>query len=181
VLHRLEEPQELQRALDAAGSLLRARLPKAAGTQTPNESDWSVFEKYVPHVLALHTAYAGSGPALKGTMQFASLLSDIDMFLWERMIGGEGVPSLETALQILERPQFSGRAVDVMKSDIHVVLGILYCFQGLRSRKDEILHKQEQKSFAKSCIWSCRPRKLRARMKFVSTTPEPTWLSAWLR
>ncbi|KAJ8130102.1 hypothetical protein O1611_g3529 [Lasiodiplodia mahajangana] len=146
VLHRLdEEPHELQSAFNAASSLLRVRLPRASGTQIPNESDWSVFEKYVPHVLALHRAYSGSGPGLKGSVQFASLLSDIGMFLWERMLGDEGIPSLRTALQILERPEFSGRAVDVMRSDIHVVLGILYCFQGLSSRKDEIMHRQQAK------------------------------------
>ncbi|KAI0411746.1 hypothetical protein F5X98DRAFT_380446 [Xylaria grammica] len=144
VLHRLdEEPKELQSAFDATSSLLR-----------------SVFEKYVPHVLALHRAYAGSGPGLKGSIQFASLLSDIGMFLWERMLGEDGVPSLRTALQILERSEFSGREVDVMRSDIHVVLGILYCFQGLSSRKDEIMHRQRAKELREKLHLELDPMKV---------------------
>lgn len=128
---------------DRTLQMLRKCFPNQSPIAVPVNSRWTVYERYLPHVLALHKFYKGSKPEIKGTAVFAELCGDAGYYMWDRNLGWEGIAILETAEEICLQKENLG--LRPLRANIGEAIGSLLNTIGIselhRARKlfDDIL------------------------------------------
>jgi hypothetical protein len=114
-----------QAVFDQAVALVREAFPQSNPLQQPTPESWSEYQKLLPHLHALHEVYHDPRNHIKGSIDFAQLLLDAGMDQFERGIVHEGLLLLNTAEKVLDASA-SPDDHQVMKADIHAMIGIMY-------------------------------------------------------
>ena len=83
---------------------------------------------------------AAEHTGLDGSVEFARLLSDSGMNLWERGLSKDGLLLLRSAEQILDR---LGANESVMRANIHIIIGLFLTEFGIEHR-EEVASRFEQ-------------------------------------
>lgn len=78
---------------------------------------------------------------MKGSIEFAQLLSDAGINQWERGVTREGLSLLRTAEEVLDSVAFDVN--DVMRADIHTIIGLMYDNTGLSDRREARMRRQK--------------------------------------
>ncbi|KAI0534299.1 hypothetical protein GGR58DRAFT_516246 [Xylaria digitata] len=101
LLFRLDKkPNVRQTVFENAIKLVKKRFPKQSPIGVPINHRWTLYELYIPHVLALHRIYIERQQELRVSANFAYLLCDEGYYMWDRHLGWEGLRILETAEEI---------------------------------------------------------------------------------
>ena len=109
--------------------IIRNAFPVQSPIGVPLNNKWSIYERYLPHVLTLHTMYSGTNPPLTGTVSFADLLCDAGYYMWDRNMGLKGVGILETAGKICLLDK--NRHLRRLRANIGVAIGSLWNTVGI--------------------------------------------------
>lgn len=137
-----------QQVFERATKLVRKNFPVQSPIGVPVNHRWAIYESYLPHVLTLHAVYLSSKPELYGTVQFADLLCDAGYYMWDRHLGREGIPVLETAERICLQDE--NKHLRRLRANIGVALGSLLNTVGISELQravmlfDEILTLRQE-------------------------------------
>lgn len=120
-----QEKREQQIVFDRAVALVREVFPQANPLQQPTPSNWSEYQKLLPHLHALRDVYNDSAPDIKGGLDFAQLLLDAGADQFERGITHEGLLLLETSETVLDASSHDSPEGSLnMKADIHAMISM---------------------------------------------------------
>lgn len=122
-----KDPQNREKVFRQAFMLVRKKFPTPSPIQVPEPHKWPVYIKYVPHILSLRKVFTESVIRLAPSAEFARLLSDGGMSLWERAKTNESLQLLRSAESILN--QISSNE-EMLKADINLIIGNLLEGQG---------------------------------------------------
>jgi tetratricopeptide (TPR) repeat protein len=148
-----KDPQNREKVFRQAFMLVRKKFPTPSPIQVPEPHKWPVYIKYVPHILSLRKVFVESVVRIAPTAEFARLLSDGGMSLWERARTNESLELLRSAESILD--QISSHE-DMLRANIHVIIGILIEGQGFTHVPESLDRFQKA---------------LKARLEYQKTTP----------
>lgn len=138
LLFRLDHDKNLrQNVFERTMKIIRNAFPVQSPIGVPVNDKWSIYERYLPHVLTLHTMYVGTKPPLKETSGFADLLCDAGYYMWDRNIGLEGIGILETADKICLLEE--NRHLRRLRANIGVAIGSLWNTIGISKLHQTIL------------------------------------------
>ncbi|KAH7000615.1 hypothetical protein EDB80DRAFT_114451 [Ilyonectria destructans] len=118
-----KDPESRQKVFERAMKLIRKCFPVQSPIGVPVNHRWATYERYLPHVLALHTIYVDSKPEMRGSAEFADLICDAGYYMWDRNLGWEGIPILETAEKICLLDE--NRHLRRLRANIGVAIGSL--------------------------------------------------------
>lgn len=156
ILNRLDQdPDSRQKAFDKAFQAIRDVFPKyPEGSRSIDL--WPEAEKYLPQVMSLNAAYRRSDPPIKAGIEYATLLCDASMFLWEQSLPHDGVPLLMTAEQVctLALPHDSCSPV---LAQVLTTLASFLDYVGIEGRKQAVEYQQ---------------RVINLRQRYLDQTPE---------
>jgi tetratricopeptide (TPR) repeat protein len=125
LLFRLDRDKTVrQNVFERTMKIIRNAFPVQSPIGVPVNDKWSIYERYLPHVLTLHTMYSSTNPPLTGTASFADLLCDAGYYMWDRNMGLEGIPILETAGKICLLDE--NRHLRRLRANIGVAIGSLW-------------------------------------------------------
>ncbi|KIW70019.1 hypothetical protein PV04_02330 [Phialophora macrospora] len=135
---------------------LRGVFPKQSALGEPITKEWSVYEKYLQHVISLWDMWQRASPQPEADVRFAELLSDAGNYMWERNFTAEALPLLKDADELCQKLEGSQerykqyhRAPSIYASIIDVIgsfeldIGISTREQG-KDRKTRTLKLREQ-------------------------------------
>lgn len=115
--------------------LVRKAFPVQSPIGVPVNHKWDIYERYMPHVLALHTIYLGSkdeSNSIHGTAELADLLCDAGYYMWDRNMVEEGMKILDTADKICRLPE--NLHLRRLRANIGVAIGSLLNDVGISVR-----------------------------------------------
>ncbi|PVH72724.1 hypothetical protein DL98DRAFT_659889 [Cadophora sp. DSE1049] len=137
---RLDKDSALRyEVFERAVAAVRKLTPSASPIQFPNPKLWADFEKAVPQILGLETAFAHSQPSIQGSVAFAQLLYDAAFNTWERESSQDGLRLLTTALAVLN--DLNNDPDGKLRADIHVMVGVICDNIGISKRAEAIHHR----------------------------------------
>jgi tetratricopeptide (TPR) repeat protein len=132
-----------QRVFDQAVALVRENFPQSNPLQQPTPEKWSEYQKLLPHLHALRDVFHASKGQIKGSIDFAQLLSDAGMDQFERGITREGLLLLNTAERVLDDSSDPNHeAHQVMKADINAMIAIMYDDFGIEKRREAFVRRE---------------------------------------
>lgn len=135
-----QDRSKQQTVFDQAVALVREVFPHSNPLQQPAPEKWSDCQRLLPHLHAFHDVYNKSKPRIVGSLDFAQLLLDAGMDQFERGITHEGLLLLKTAEDVLNAS--SPEEHQVMKADIHAMIGIMYDNTGIEQRKEAFTRRK---------------------------------------
>lgn len=135
-----KDKSKQQIVFDQAVALVREVFPRSNPLQQPMPDQWSECQRLLPHLHALHDVYHRYKPAIKGSTDFAQLLSDAGMDQFERGITHEGLLLTRTAEEVLDA--CSPHDHQVMRADIHAMIAIMYDNTGIGERKEGLKRRK---------------------------------------
>lgn len=135
-----KDPEKQQSTFDRAISLVSEVFPRASPVQHP-QNLWSEFQRLLPHVHSLRDVYRASKNKIKGSVDFARILSDAGINQWDRGVTREGLLLLRTAEEVLDSISFDPN--DTMRADIHIILGLMYDNTGISNRQEAIERREK--------------------------------------
>ncbi|KKY18839.1 putative transcriptional xre family [Diplodia seriata] len=105
---------------------------------------WPAYEKTIPHIVSLTTALRQANPPMKGSVDFAQLLYDAGMSMWDRSGTKDAIVLLQTAESILDQLDFdlNGR----LRADVHCIFGLLNDNAGISQRAESLKRREKQLS-----------------------------------
>ncbi|KAG4415580.1 hypothetical protein IFR04_011300 [Cadophora malorum] len=133
------EIEQRQKSFDMALKMLEAVLPKASALQQPAEGMWPAIEKYLPHIQSIAAAYDRSKPKIAGSVQFAEMLSQYGIDLYDRNLIKIGEILMKTAEEVLDTIDFD--PASSVRTNIHIVIGMYTDTLGI-TRRDEGLERR---------------------------------------
>lgn len=148
-----KDPQNREKVFHQAFMLVRKKFPTPSPIQVPEPHKWPTYIKYVPHILSLQKVFSESVITIAPFAEFARLLSDGGISLWERARTNESLQLLKSAETILD--QISCKE-DMLRANINVIIGILILDQGIACLPESL------ERFKKA--WN-------ARLEFQKATP----------
>lgn len=119
--------------------LLRHRLPMKSSKPTPDPKTRPIFEELSPQVLSLRSHCRWPEPPLEFPVEFARILADVGVYLWQTGLWSDGREVLETAESIINERQVPH--VDQLRRDVVQHLGILNGLGGVSQRKSGMNHR----------------------------------------
>lgn len=134
VLLQLNENElERQKTFDETLHLVRLAFPRQSHVQIPQNENWILSQKALPHAMSLLSVFETSS-GLKGSLLFAELLSDVGNYLWEQSLLRDGLKCLEAA-DTMYQQYASDVQYDVLEhSKIETILGCIHLFLGPEAR-----------------------------------------------
>ena len=123
-----------------AFALIYPQLPLPSKMEISEPKVFHRYVKYVPHVLSLRTHSLWPQPPLKLSLDFAQVLANIGISLWNVGLLKDGVAALETAEGVFK--DLNRDKDDPLMSDIDVPLGIIYDFIGVSRRKEALFRRE---------------------------------------
>jgi tetratricopeptide (TPR) repeat protein len=131
-----QNPSQRQACFMQALALLRTILPRQSAIHAPNEGQWGIYEKYLPHVLSLHKVFEDSksmAPGIDESSELAEIFSDAGRYMWEKRM----VTSALSILQSSERicTNLPSENLLVLRAKTLATISALHCFIGFSGRK----------------------------------------------
>ena len=143
LLYKLDDdPDKRQKQFKCAFELVRQAFPRQSPYRAPVNHLWPIYEKYLPQVISLHTAYSTSVTPLRPFLAFSELLSDAGNYMWERSLTSNAFPILATATKICNQVLEPDDPNPIRTS----VLGVVASFelnQSGRKRASGLAHKEQ--------------------------------------
>ena len=132
ILYKLSpDIESTQNAFRQAFLIVRKATPPPSPIQVPTPALWKAYETALPHIIALEKA--ASKLKLEGSIEFAKLLSDAGINMWERGLAQDGLHLLRSAEQLLDRLHCDEK---LLRSNIHVVIALLVMSMGIEFRQE---------------------------------------------
>jgi tetratricopeptide (TPR) repeat protein len=148
-----KEPQDREKVFRQAYMLVRKKFPTPSPIQIPEPHKWPIYIKYIPHILSLQKVFTESVITLAPSVEFARLLSDGGMSLWERAWTNESLQLLRSAETILNQIKHNE---GMLRANINVIIGLIIEGQGFTHIPESLERFQ----------WA-----LNARLEYQRTTP----------
>ena len=123
-----------QKVFDQAIALIREVFPRSNPLQQPNPNQWAACQRLLPHLHALRDVYYKYASTIKGSIDFAQLLTDAGMDQFERGITKEGLLLLQTAEDVFQAEISDDH--QIMRADIHAMIAIMYDNTGITQRQE---------------------------------------------
>ena len=123
-----------------AFALIYPQLPSPSKIEISEPKMFHRYAKYVPQVISLRTHSLWPQPPLKLSLDFARVLANIGISMWNVGLLKDGMAALETAESILK--DLNHDQDDPLMSDIDVPLGIIYDFVGVSRWKEAFLRRK---------------------------------------
>lgn len=124
---------------DRAFELIRPQLPPASKIEISEPGVFHKYSKYVPQVISLRTHSLWPQPPLKLSLEFARVLANIGIYMWNVGLLKDGIAALETAEDVLKD---LGHDKDDLMSEIDIPLGIIFDFVGVSQRKRALSRRE---------------------------------------
>lgn len=124
-----------------AFTLLRHRLPFKSLNPTPEPNTRPKFEEISPQVLSLRTHCLWPEPPIELPPEFARILADVGVYLWQTGLWLDGRKALETAQGIINKQRVP--AIDPLRRDVLTHLGVLDGMGGVSQRKIGLERREE--------------------------------------
>lgn len=153
VLHRLDTSiTERQQTFARAVALVRQVFPAQSPIGVPVNEKCNICERYLPHVISLHTVFLQSKPPIEPTRKFADLLADAGYYMWDRSLCKDGLIILDTAEKVCT--MLDSEKMGMLRANILVALGSLLNEIGISERARAVAMFKEilfirQEHFAK--------------------------------
>ena len=96
---------------------------------------------YLPQLLSLNRVFATASPEIEGSIEFALLLSDIGLNVWDRGLSDSAKSLLKAAEKVLDSIEWDENSKE--RSDIYVLLGILTDTVGISQRAEGLSYRQK--------------------------------------
>ena len=144
-----------------AFALIQPQLPPPSKSEISDPKLFHRYSKYVPQVISLMTHSLWPQPSLKLSLDFAQVLADIGIFMWNVGLLKDGMAALETAEDVVKDLNLDRESP--LMSDIDVPLGIMCDFIGV-SRRKEALFRRERALDIRARVYGAIPRNDRTVM-----------------
>ena len=142
-------------AFRQAFALIYPQLPLPSKIEISEPKAFDRYAKYVPQVISLRTHSLWPLPPLKLSLEFAQVMANIGIFMWNVGLLKDGMAALETAEDVLK--DVNHDRDDPLMSDIDLPLGIIYDFVGV-SRRKEALYRRKRALDIRSRAYDAIPR-----------------------
>lgn len=158
----LDQPEQYNMAFLRALLMLRAVFPRQDAGSSPSNDKWPLYEKYYLHVISLHAAYKQSleySPQQEIVkdcpIEFATLLSDVANYMYERYLIKDAFKILDTADAIFNKC-LGTESIDPERIQALYLRASIELNYGITRRADGIAHKEHivklrTARFAKVC------------------------------
>ncbi|KAI4924849.1 uncharacterized protein J4E92_006885 [Alternaria infectoria] len=142
VLHKLDQdPAHRKVFFERACYLLGRVFPRPSPLQQPESEKWPQIEAYLPQLLTLESAFLRAQPPIKGSLDFAVLLSSVGLNVWDRGLSNDAKSLMLTAEKVLDSIGWDRWAME--RSDIYVILGILTDTVGITQRTEGLQYREK--------------------------------------
>lgn len=129
--------------------LIRAVFPRQDAGSSPTNDKWPLYEKYYLHVISLHAAYKQSveysiqQEIVKDCpIEFATLLSDVANYMYERYLIKDAFKILDTADAIFNKC-LGAESIDPERIQALYLRASIELNYGITRRADGIAHKEQ--------------------------------------
>ncbi|CAI4214350.1 unnamed protein product [Parascedosporium putredinis] len=132
-----QEEGRLQQVFDVAVTLTRRLFPRQSPVQFPQNDIWEKCERYSPQVMSIMSMHQSAAQAPQCSIEYATLLSDLSNYLYERNIFEAALrasDAAETACEVFTSSHESIRA------DIHTLSGAVRDTYGIPHRQKTLYH-----------------------------------------
>lgn len=129
-------------AFNHAFTLIKEGTPTVSPLQIPEPEHWPAFQKYVPQILQLRMHCIWPEPPVELPINFAKILSDMGIYMWQVGILTDGSAALHTAIDILDNHKVS--RMDPLRGDIAAILKTLTRWVGVSQIERCIQHGKEE-------------------------------------
>lgn len=103
--------------------------------------EWEKTRTHLPQLLSLRRAYARSAPRISRLLEFAEVLYDVGMNMWDRGLTGDRKAILLTAEEVLDSIGYD--TMTPLRAIIHVVLGIILDNIGISGRSEAMERRKK--------------------------------------
>lgn len=90
---------------------------------------------------SLREVYLTKKPMIRGSLEFARILSDAGINQWERGMTRSGLTLLRTSEEVLDALSFDSH--DSLRADIHIIVALMYDNTGVSNRKEAIVRREK--------------------------------------
>lgn len=139
---------ERSEAFGCALEAVRRVVPRPSVLLQAEPDKWYKLERHLPQLLSLRRAYARSSPRISGLFEFAEMLFDVGMNMWDRGLTKEGQEVLRTAEEVLDDINYP--AETTIRANIHIVLAIIVEDVGISSRLEALERRKKAYAIRKS-------------------------------
>ena len=136
-----KDPSKAREVFWQAFTVVRQAFPAPSPIQVPSAQEWMVYQRLLPHVYALRSAYLEATGRIEGTRDFVELLSDAGINQWERGVTRDGVLLLRTAEEVLSRLKFDD--ADLQKAKIDTTMALMSDNTGISTRAEGLERRRE--------------------------------------
>lgn len=142
ILNKLDQQfEERYAAFDCALRAIRRVVPRPSILIQAEPEKWSQMEPHLPQLLSLRRAFARSHPRISGTFEFAQVLFDVGMNMWDRGLTRECREVLATAEDVLDAIDYP--AIATIRANIHLILALILDETGISGRADAIVRRKK--------------------------------------
>ncbi|KAI8938779.1 hypothetical protein NX059_004643 [Plenodomus lindquistii] len=137
IQHKLSrDPAERSGAFLCALNSLRRLIPRPTLLVQAEPQKWEKMRAHLPQLLSLRRAYARSDPRIPGVLDFAGVLFDVGMNMWDRGLTTDGKAVLLTAEEVLDSINYD--EMGLLRANINVVLGVILDDIGISGRSEAL-------------------------------------------
>ena len=145
-----QEPVERGEVFDCALKALRRLIPRPSLLIKAEPEKWYKMEAYLPQLLSLRRAFARSHPPITGIFEFAELLFDVGMDMWDRGLTRDGQDVLRTAEEVLNTIDYP--VVSPARANIHIIIALISDDIGISGRT-EALERRKKALDIRQALW----------------------------
>lgn len=139
-----------QKVFEQAVTLVRQVFPRGSELQQPTPDQWNTSQHLLPHLHVLRDVYYKSNGEIKGSVDFAELLTDAGMDQFERSITKDSLLLFKLAEEVLDRGWPQGQ--QAMRANIHAIIAIMYDNIGITQRQEAYSRRKTALDIRRSIV-----------------------------